>query len=72
PADFAVKLWSIALLGAALGYFVKLALGTAHPILLALLVVPLYGAVYFAGTVVAGIPESSAALNSALDRFRRT
>ena len=71
PADFAVKLWSIALLGAALGYFVKLALGTAHPILLALLVVPLYGAVYFAGTVVAGIPESSAALNSALDRFRR-
>ena len=71
PSDFTLKLWSIAFLGAGLGYFVKVGIGTAHPILLALLILPLFGAVYLTGTVIAGIPESTAALQSAFERFRR-
>ncbi len=74
PADFTAKLWSIALLGAGVGYFMKMALGTfgtAHPILLAEVVVPLYGAIYFGGGVLAGIPESIATLDAFLRRFRR-
>jgi putative peptidoglycan lipid II flippase len=72
PMDFTVKLWSIALLAAAVGYLIKLALGTQHPILLAFLVLPLYGAIYFRGTMLAGIDESASAVNSVLRRFRRT
>jgi putative peptidoglycan lipid II flippase len=72
PADFTLKLWSIAFAGAGLGYLIKMAMGTDHPRLLAMAVLPLYGVIYFGGTMLAGIPESLSALNSALRRTGRS
>jgi len=69
PPVFVLKLWSMAFLGSALGYGVKMLLGTAHPVLLACLVIPLYGAVYFGGTALLGIPESRNTITSVLRRF---
>jgi hypothetical protein len=43
---------------------VKLQMGTEHPIRLALLALPLYGGVYFAGTAALGIAEARAILKS--------
>jgi putative peptidoglycan lipid II flippase len=71
PPGFVLKLWSMAFLGAVLGYGVKLLLGTAHPVLLACLVIPLYGGVYFGGTALFGIPESRNIVTSVLRRIRR-
>jgi putative peptidoglycan lipid II flippase len=68
-AGFTLRLWAVAFAGAALAYLVKLAMGTAHPILLALAAVPLYGAVYFAGTAVLGVPESRKILDMIRRRF---
>ncbi len=68
PADFVVKLWLTAGIGAGLGYAVKLALGVAHPVWLAVVVLALYGIVYFGGTSLLGIPESQSTLTS----FMRT
>lgn len=70
PADFTLKLWSVAFVGAALAYFVKLTIGTAHPLLLAMVVLPLYGAIYFGGAMLSGVQEASSTVNSLLRRFR--
>jgi len=70
PPDFTLKLWSVAFVGAALAYFVKLAIGTAHPLLLAMAVLPLYGVIYFGGAMLSGIPEASSTVNSVLRRLR--
>lgn len=70
-ADFTIKLWWIAFIGAILGYAIKLGLGTAHPILLAMVVLPVYGLVYFGGTMLARVPESTAVVSSVLGRFRK-
>lgn len=58
PAAFTASLWGIAFFAAGLGYWLKTLLGTAHPLSLAAIVVPLYGGVYFGCTALAGIPES--------------
>jgi putative peptidoglycan lipid II flippase len=62
PPDFILKLWSVAFLGAGLGYFIKELLGTVHPLFLAMLVLPVYGTVYFAGSFFLGIEESRSTL----------
>ncbi len=67
-AEFMVKLWSVAFIGAGIGYWLKLQLGTAHPLPLAAVVLPLYGAIYFGGTALLGIPESKSTLSAV---FRR-
>ena len=71
PVDFTIKLWSIAFFGAALSYSVKRVLGTEHPILLAMLVLPLYGFIYFGGSMLAGIEEPVAVFQTVLRRIRR-
>ena len=71
PPDFTIKLWSIAFVGAALGYLVKRGLGIEHPVLLAMIVLPLYGLVYFGGSMLAGIEEASSTVQTVLGRFRR-
>jgi putative peptidoglycan lipid II flippase len=71
PADFTTKLWSIAFSGAALGYLVKRDLGTGHPILSAMVVLPLYALMYFGGSMLAGVEEPMLAVQSVLGRFRR-
>ena len=70
PADFTLKLWCVAFVGAALTYYVKLAIGTAHPILLALVVLPLYGAIYFGGAMLSGVQEAASTVNAVMRRFR--
>jgi putative peptidoglycan lipid II flippase len=69
--DFTIKLWSIAFVGAALGYLVKRGLGMEHPVFLAMIVLPLYGIVYFGGSMLAGIEEASSTVQTVLGRFRR-
>jgi putative peptidoglycan lipid II flippase len=69
-ADFVVKLWSVAFLGAGLCYVIKQLVGPVHPLFLALLVLPLYGAVYFGGSSFAGIKESQLTLLPIIRRFR--
>jgi putative peptidoglycan lipid II flippase len=69
-ADFAVRLWCMALVAAGTGYSIKTALGVRHPISLAVIVVTVYAILYFGGTMAMGIDESKAALRSILRRFR--
>jgi len=65
--EFIVKLWSIAFLGAGLAYLIKLLLSGVHPLFLLLTVIPVYGVVYFGGSLLLGIEESK----NVLRRFRR-
>jgi putative peptidoglycan lipid II flippase len=71
PADFIFKLWSVAFIGAGLGYFIKELVGPVHPFYLAVLVLPLYGAVYFGGSFLLGIQESQNTLLPILRRSTR-
>jgi putative peptidoglycan lipid II flippase len=59
---FLSKLWLSALVGAAGGYGLKLALGTRHPLVTGLLSLAVYGAVYVGMTVVFRIPHARQAL----------
>jgi putative peptidoglycan lipid II flippase len=58
PPVFLAKLWSTALLAGAAGYAVKLLAASAHPRLLALAVLPVYGITYFWATARWGVEES--------------
>ena len=72
PASFTIRLWSIALSSAALAYFIKRGLGgfgLTHPLLLACLALPLYGALYFGGTAFLDIAESRNTINSLARRL---
>jgi putative peptidoglycan lipid II flippase len=71
PPDFILKLWSVAFLGAGLGYLIKELLGTVHPLFLAILVLPVYAAVYFSGSFFLGVEESRSTLLPILRRLRR-
>lgn len=71
PADFILKLWSVALVGAGLGYFIKELLGPVHPLFMALLVLPVYGAIYFGGSLLFDIEEARNTLLPILRRFGR-
>jgi putative peptidoglycan lipid II flippase len=57
PASFAVKLWIAAGAGAAAGWAVKPAVAGSHPILLAVVVLGIYGMVYFAIAHILHVPE---------------
>jgi putative peptidoglycan lipid II flippase len=64
PVSFTASLWVVAFVAAGLAYLVKLKVETVHPILLACIVLPIYGGVYFAGTAALGIAEARAILKS--------
>ncbi|MGH9585083.1 MAG: murein biosynthesis integral membrane protein MurJ, partial [Bryobacteraceae bacterium] len=68
--DFAVRLWSMALVAAGAGYSIKSALGVRHPLPLAVIVVTVYAVVYFGGTMAMGVEESKAAVLSFMRRIR--
>lgn len=59
---YLAQLFAIAGVAAVIGAAIKLALGTAHPVLLAGIVLPAYGVVYLGGTSLARIPEALAIL----------
>jgi putative peptidoglycan lipid II flippase len=58
PGSFVIKLWSAAILSAAAGWGVKLALGARHPIIIAAFVLGAYGLLYFVITSLFGLPEA--------------
>ena len=58
PPALLGKLWSTALLAGSASYVLKLLIGSGHPRLLALAVVPVYGTIYFVGTARWGVEES--------------
>jgi putative peptidoglycan lipid II flippase len=67
--SFTIRLWSTAVSAAALAYFIKLGVGTGHPILLACLALPVYGAIYLAGTAWLGVPESRTTIEAVTRRL---
>lgn len=58
---YLASLWLCATVAAAAAWGVKLALGVDRPLVLGLIALPLYGAVYFGAAALAGVPESRAA-----------
>lgn len=69
PARFMATLWLVALAGGGAGYLLKMIFGSAHPISTALVVVPVYGAIYFGGTALLGIQESWSFIDSLVRRL---
>ncbi|HYL69659.1 MAG TPA: murein biosynthesis integral membrane protein MurJ [Candidatus Limnocylindria bacterium] len=60
PADFLAKLWLSALLAAAGGWTVRHFFAHHSPIVLAILALALYGAIYFAATLMLRLAEARA------------
>ncbi len=71
PAAFTARLYAVAFLAGGAGYMVKRLLGIAHPKLLALVIVPLFGAIYIGGSMAAAIPEAGVLLEAIFRRFRK-
>jgi putative peptidoglycan lipid II flippase len=69
PPTFTIRLWSVAISAASLAYFIKRGIGPGHPMLLACLALPVYGAVYFAGTAWLGVEEARATIESVARRL---
>jgi putative peptidoglycan lipid II flippase len=67
PVSYVAQLWGSAIAGAAVGWGIKVALPSLHPIVTALLVLGPYGVVFFAVTLLLRIPEAS----TSLARLRR-
>jgi putative peptidoglycan lipid II flippase len=70
PFSYAAKLWIGALLGAGLGWAVKLAVATWHPIPLAIVVLGVYGTCYFAVGYLFGLPPARAIIGRFLRVLR--
>jgi len=71
-AGFALRLWSTAFIAGCIGYFIKQAMGTAHPLILALVVLPIYGIIYFGCTLFLDVEESRKILTPVLRLVRRS
>ncbi len=69
PFSFMSKLWIVSFLAAAASYSWKSALGTRHPLPLAVIVIITYGTIYFGGTLLAGVPESKATVKTVVRRL---
>jgi len=67
--SFMLRLWSVAISAGAIAYFIKLGVGTEHPRLLACLALPIYGALYFAGTALLGVEESRKTIDTLAKRW---
>jgi putative peptidoglycan lipid II flippase len=63
PLSYAAKLWFGALLGAALGFGLKLAVAGWHPIPLAIVVLGVYGTCYFGVGYLFGLPPARAVID---------
>ncbi|HXM34108.1 MAG TPA: murein biosynthesis integral membrane protein MurJ [Pyrinomonadaceae bacterium] len=69
--SFVAKLWTAAAVGAMAGFALKLALRPLHPIPMALIVLGVYGVLYFAVAAAFGLPEAHSVLRrlwSLIDR----
>ena len=71
PFAYAARLWCAAAVAAAVGWTIKIGLGPAHPIVLAMAVLGGYGVLFVASTLALRIPEARSAWSRLLDRVRR-
>jgi putative peptidoglycan lipid II flippase len=62
PVPFAAKLWTAAAIAAAIAFGIKRALPPLHPIVVAIVVLGIYGVVFLGMTFALRIPEASGAL----------
>jgi putative peptidoglycan lipid II flippase len=65
------RMFGAALIAGAAGYGVKVAVGPMHPIIVAVLVLGTFGAVYFGVARVMGLSEAKVVMDSVLRRARR-
>ncbi|MEJ0036734.1 MAG: murein biosynthesis integral membrane protein MurJ [Gammaproteobacteria bacterium] len=65
------RMFGAALIAGAAGYGVKIAVGPMHPILVAVLVLGTFGAVYFGVARVLGLSEAEVVMGSVMRRVRR-
>ena len=71
PLKFSLKLWTAAIISAAIAWGIRIILGPIHPIPLAVLVLGTYGVVYFAITSLFAVQESRAVTLRILRVFGR-
>jgi putative peptidoglycan lipid II flippase len=62
PVELAAKLWASAAVGAVCGWAVKLVIGTAHAIVAGLLILGVYGVLYFVVTYLLKVEECAGTL----------
>ena len=67
---YVVKLWSGAVIGAAVGWGLRLLLGERHPLIMAIVVLGSYGSVYFGVTAALGVSESKKVIKRLLRMIR--
>jgi putative peptidoglycan lipid II flippase len=65
------KMFGAALVAAAAGYLVQLAVGSLHPLIVAVLVVGVFGVVYFGVARALGLSEAKIVMDSVQRRFLR-
>jgi len=65
------RMFAAALIAGAAGYGVKVAVGPLHPIIVAVLVLGTFGAVYFGVARLMGLSEAKVVMDSVLRRVRR-
>jgi putative peptidoglycan lipid II flippase len=58
PFSYVTKLWTSALVAAAIGWGIKLALAGLHPLIMGTVVLVPYGLLYFAATALLGLTEA--------------
>lgn len=66
-----VRMFGAAIAGAAAGYGARIAAAGIHPVLMAALVVSIFGVVYFAVARVLGLTEARVVLDAVMRRIRR-
>jgi putative peptidoglycan lipid II flippase len=71
PLGYVAKLWLAAAVGAGVGWAIKLAIGSHHPVIVAALVLLPYGLTYFAIAAALKVPEVNAVFGRALRMFGR-
>ena len=69
PLSFTLRLWGAAALGAGVAWGIKWALGSLHPLIIAVFVLGPYGLVYLAMLLLLGVPEAHGALGRAKRRL---
>ncbi|HWJ22695.1 MAG TPA: murein biosynthesis integral membrane protein MurJ [Gemmatimonadaceae bacterium] len=70
-ASYVIRLWASALVAAAAGVAVKYAMGFEHTIVLAIVALGVYGALYFGLTAALGVSDGAALLRRVVARVGR-
>jgi putative peptidoglycan lipid II flippase len=71
PLSYFARLWLAAVIAAAVGWGIKLALHPQRPWVAAALILVPYGAVYLGSTALFGVEQAGALVRRVLKRFGR-